>query len=105
MKPRLFTPGPTPVPEDVTLAMAAPMPHHRTPEFQAIMERSTALLQRIYRTEDPVVLLAASGTGAMEAAVVNLTLPGEKVVAVNGRAATIRSPSASTPARTASAKT
>ena len=83
MKPRLFTPGPTPVPEDVTLAMAAPMPHHRTPEFQAIMQRTTELLQRIYRTEDPVVLLAASGTGAMEAAVVNLTLPGEKVVSVN----------------------
>jgi aspartate aminotransferase-like enzyme len=84
MKQRLFTPGPTPVPEEITLAMAAPLPHHRTPEFQETMRRTHELLQRVYRTPDPVVVLSASGTGAMEAAVVNLTHPGEKVLSVNG---------------------
>jgi aspartate aminotransferase-like enzyme len=84
MQTRLFTPGPTPVPPELSLAMAAPLPHHRTPEFQALMRRTTEALQRIYRTDDPVLLLTASGTGAMEAAVVNLTLPGEKTLAVNG---------------------
>jgi aspartate aminotransferase-like enzyme len=83
MQKRLFTPGPTPVPPEIALAMAAPLPHHRTPEFQATLQRATALLQQIYRTEDPVILLTSSGTGAMEGAVVNLTLPGERTLAVN----------------------
>lgn len=86
MQTRLFTPGPTPVPPEVTLAMAEPLPHHRTPDFQALMQRTTGLLQRIHRSEDPVLMLTASGTGAMEAAVVNLTLPGERVLSVdNGK--------------------
>ncbi len=84
MKTRLFTPGPTPVPEDVTLAMAAPLPHHRTPEFRDVMLRTSELLRQVFRTQDPVVTLTASGTGAMEAAVVNLTDAGEKVLSVNG---------------------
>jgi len=83
MQTRLFTPGPTPVPPELALAMAAPLPHHRTPEFQAIMRRVQEQLQAIYRTDDPVLVLTASGTGAMEAAVVNLTLPGEKTLAVD----------------------
>ena len=84
MRQRLFTPGPVPVPRDVALAMAATLPHHRTPEFQEIFLRTTELLQQVFRTADPVVMLCASGTGAMEAAVVNLTEPGERVFAVNG---------------------
>ncbi|MFQ5601212.1 MAG: pyridoxal-phosphate-dependent aminotransferase family protein [Candidatus Krumholzibacteriia bacterium] len=83
MRQRLFTPGPTPVPDEVALAMAAPQPHHRTPEFQDLMRRTTGLLQQIFRTEDPVVILSSSGTGAMEAAVVNLTRPGERVFSAN----------------------
>lgn len=84
MKTRLFTPGPTPVPEEITLAMAAPLPHHRTPEFREQLLRTTQLLQKVYRTEDPVVLLTASGTGAMEAAVANLTEARERALSVNG---------------------
>lgn len=80
---RLFTPGPTPVPAELALAMAVPLPHHRTPEFQATFERTSRLLQDIYRTTDPVLLLAASGTGAMEAAVVNLSFPGERVLSID----------------------
>ncbi len=67
----LFTPGPTPVPEAVRLAMATPTLHHRTPEFEAIFAQSRALLLELMRT-DEVVMLAATGTGGMEAAVTNL---------------------------------
>ncbi|HFU74595.1 MAG TPA: alanine--glyoxylate aminotransferase family protein [Helicobacteraceae bacterium] len=68
----LFTPGPTPVPENVRKAMADVTIHHRTPEFEAIFERTRALLFKLFKT-DEVVMLASTGTGAMEAAVTNLT--------------------------------
>ena len=67
----LFTPGPTPVPESVRLAMATPTLHHRTPEFEAIFAETRALLFELFAT-DEVIMLASSGTGAMEAAVTNL---------------------------------
>ena len=67
----LFTPGPTPVPESVRLAMATPTIHHRTPEFEAIFKATRALLFGLFKT-DEVVMLASSGTGAMESAVTNL---------------------------------
>lgn len=68
----LFTPGPTPVPESVRKAMADETIHHRTPEFEAIFERARKLLFNLFKT-DEVVMLASSGSGAMEAAVTNLT--------------------------------
>ena len=67
----LFTPGPTPVPESVRLAMAEPTIHHRTPEFEAIFKETRELLFELMAT-DEVVMLASTGTGAMEAAVINL---------------------------------
>ncbi|PHS37341.1 MAG: aminotransferase [Sulfurovum sp.] len=67
----LFTPGPTPVPESVRLAMATPTLHHRTPEFEAIFAETRALLFNLLAT-DEVIMLASTGTGAMEAAVTNL---------------------------------
>lgn len=67
----LFTPGPTPVPESVRLAMATPTLHHRTPEFEAIFKETRELLFNLLHT-DEVVMLASSGTGAMESAVTNL---------------------------------
>jgi len=67
----LFTPGPTPVPESVRLAMATPTLHHRTPEFEAIFAETRELLFNLFAT-DEVIMLASSGTGAMEAAVTNL---------------------------------
>jgi len=67
----LFTPGPTPVPESIRLAMAEPTLHHRTPEFEAIFEETRKELFKLFKT-DEVVMLATSGTGAMEAAVINL---------------------------------
>ena len=67
----LFTPGPTPVPQNVRDAMSDETMHHRTPEFEAIFERTRKHLFNLFNT-DEVVMLASSGTGAMEAAVINL---------------------------------
>jgi aspartate aminotransferase-like enzyme len=67
----LFTPGPTPVPPNVRNAMAGETIHHRTPEFETIFEKTRKKLFELFNT-DEVVMLASSGTGAMEAAVINL---------------------------------
>jgi len=67
----LFTPGPTPVPQNVRNAMADETMHHRTPEFEAIFEKTRAYLFELFKT-DEVVMLSSSGTGAMEASVTNL---------------------------------
>ncbi|MDY0233621.1 MAG: alanine--glyoxylate aminotransferase family protein [Sulfurimonas sp.] len=67
----LFTPGPTPVPQNVRNAMSDETMHHRTPEFEAIFEKTRKHLFELFKS-DEVVMLSSSGTGAMEAAVVNL---------------------------------
>ncbi len=76
----LFTPGPTPVPESVRQAMATETLHHRTPEFEAIFKEAREKLLELYGMDD-VVMLASSGTGAMEAAVTNLT--HKKILTIN----------------------
>jgi len=81
MKPRrLFTPGPTTVPDEVLETMAQPLGHHRTPEFRKIHLQAVERLKYIYQTTNPVLILTASGSGAMESAVVNITRPGEKAL-------------------------
>jgi len=82
-KKYLLAPGPTPVPEEVLLAMAAPTIHHRTPEFEAVVADIRRDLQKVWQTEQDVLVLAASGTGAMEASVVNLLSPGDTALVVN----------------------
>jgi len=67
----LFTPGPTPVPERIRQAMAAPTIHHRTPEFKEIFLEARELLIELLKMED-AVMFASTGTGAMEAALTNL---------------------------------
>ena len=85
MKKRyLLAPGPTPVPERTLLAMAEPVIHHRTPQFSAIFKEAADLLRYLFQTEQEVLILAASGTGAMEGSVTNLFSPGDEVVVVNG---------------------
>ena len=76
----LLTPGPTNVPRRVLEATAVPMIHHRTKEFQAILERVNANLQRVFVTKNPVMTFAASGTGAMEASIINLLSKGDTVL-------------------------
>jgi len=83
-KRRLFTPGPTPVPEHVMLKMAEPIIHHRSPEFNEIFTRVNANLQYLFQTKQPVLTLTCSGTGGVEATFVSLFSPGDKVISVNG---------------------
>jgi len=84
MKTRLFTPGPTPVPERVALRMAAELPHHRSEEFRQTLARVHQGLQSVFMTSGPVLMLTSSGTGAMEALVINCFSPGDVVLTVNG---------------------
>ena len=83
-KPHLFAPGPTSVPPEALLAMARPIPHHRAPEFEALMAEVRAGLKVLFQTIEEVLLFAASGTGGMEAAVVNTLSPGDKVLVIRG---------------------
>jgi len=84
IKQLLLAPGPTPVPARVRLAMAQPMFHHRTPQFSALFAEVRDQLKALFQTEQDVLMLASSGTGAMEAAVNNCFSPGDEVIVVNG---------------------
>ena len=84
MKKYLFTPGPVPVPHEVLVEMANPIIHHRTAEFESIFAEVREGLKYIYETEQEVFILAASGTGAMEASVANTLSRGDKALVVNG---------------------
>ncbi len=84
LKRYLFTPGPAPVPPEVLLEIARPVIHHRTPEFSAVLDRARERLKPLFGTREEVLLLASTGTGAMEAAVINLLAPGEAAIFVNG---------------------
>ena len=79
-KTRLFTPGPTPLLPAAQFAMAAADIHHRTPEFRALFLKVLAQLKVFVGTQNDVLLLSCSGTGAMEASVSNLTSPGDRVL-------------------------
>ncbi len=79
-KTRLFTPGPTPLLPAAQFAMAAADIHHRTPEFRALFQKVLAQLKVFVGTQNDVLVLACSGTGAMEASVSNLTSPGDRVL-------------------------
>jgi aspartate aminotransferase-like enzyme len=79
-KTRLYTPGPTPLLPAAQFAMAAADMHHRTPEFRALYQKVLAQLKVFVGTQNDVLLLSSSGTGAMEASVSNLTSPGDNVL-------------------------
>ena len=79
----LRIPGPTPCPDDVLEAMSGQMINHRGPEFAELLARVTDGLKQLFQTEHDVLILTASGTGAMEAMVVNTLSPGERVLAVS----------------------
>jgi len=80
----LLTPGPTPLPPQVLEAMARPIIHHRTPQFQAILKEASDGLKHVFQTNNDVYILASSGTGAMEASVVNLLSPGDTALTIQG---------------------
>ncbi len=80
----LFTPGPVQVSPKVLLTQAQPMTHHRLPEFSEILREIRENLKYLFQTQKEVYFFASSGTGAMEAAIVNLFSPGDKVIVVEG---------------------
>ena len=81
-----MAPGPTPVPPEVLAAGAAPVIHHRGPDFRELMLRTLGRLQQVCRTENDVLLFTASGSGAFESALVNVLSPGERVLVVTAGA-------------------
>src|SRR5947209_18372574 len=82
----LRIPGPTFVPQSVLAASARPLINHRGPEFAALLAALTRALQDFLRTEHDVLILTASGSGAMEAAIANTLSSGDKVLAFSGGA-------------------
>jgi len=80
----LMTPGPSPVPSFVREALSREIIHHRTDEFKSILSDVHKGLKSCFSTNNPVLVMASSGTGAMEAAVSNLFSGGDKVLAVCG---------------------
>ncbi len=86
MKYRLFTPGPTSVPQETLLQLAKPVHHHRTAEFRAMFKEVQDLLQYVYQTKQTVHTITGSGTAAAEAGIVNTLAPGQKALCVtNGK--------------------
>src|SRR5712691_9675698 len=80
LKNRLFTPGPTPILPAAQTAMASFAMHHRTADFRTLYTRVLADMKDFIGTRNDVLILASSGTGAMEGSVSNLTSPGDKVL-------------------------
>ena len=81
-KPRLFTPGPTPLLPEVQQALAGADVYHRSPEFRRIFRNVLEDLKYFYGTANEVILFTSSGTGAMEAAISNLFSGGDRVLIV-----------------------
>jgi serine---pyruvate transaminase len=79
----LVTPGPTPVPPEVLAATAAPMIHHRGPDFRRTLARVIERLKLVFRTENEMLTFTSAGTGVMESAVQNLCSPGDRVLVVS----------------------
>jgi aspartate aminotransferase-like enzyme len=84
IKKQLFSPGPTPVPERVLLAMAGPVMHHRDPGYEVLFQEVREGLKYVFQTKQEVLVLASSGTGAMEAAVCNTLSAGDEALVVRG---------------------
>ena len=82
-KYRLMSPGPTPIPPEVSAAGAMTIIHHRTPEFGEVFTRVNENLKRVFLTENDIFTYASSGTGAFEGAIQNLFSPGDRVLVVN----------------------
>ena len=84
IKRYLLAPGPTPVPPEVLAETALPIIHHRTPQFAAVLAEVQEGLRELFGTTADVLVLAASGTGAMEGSVTNVLSPGDEAIVVNG---------------------
>ncbi len=81
---KLFTPGPTVIPERVLKAMSAPVIHHRSDEFKKIFLETRKKFQKLINSESEPIFLAGSGTLAMNAALESLTEKKDKILTFNG---------------------
>ena len=81
-KSYLFTPGPTPIPSDALLAMAQPIDYHRSENAIALIKDVLEKLKHVFQTENDVLFLTSSGTGAMDGAVANLLCRDDKVIVI-----------------------
>lgn len=79
----LRIPGPTPIPPEALEALGQQMIGHRSPRFTECMKECLGLLQHFHQTQSDVLLLTGSGTAGLEAAVVNVLSPGDRVLAVS----------------------
>ena len=84
LKRYLLAPGPTPVPAEILLSMAAPIIHHRSPDFVPVLDSAKKGLQWLYQTNNDVLILSSTGTGGMVGAVNNFFSPGDEVLVING---------------------
>lgn len=84
IKQRLLTPGPTPVPERVRLAMAAQVSYHRSPQIKEVFRESQELLRWLYQTKELPLVITGSGTAGMEASVVSFLSPGDQAIVIRG---------------------
>ncbi len=82
--PFLMTPGPSPLAPEVKQALSKDIIHHRTAEFRSILKEVHSGLKYVFQTQNPVLVLSSSGTGAMEAAVTNLLSRNDKILVVVG---------------------
>lgn len=82
--PLLMIPGPTNLPPEVQEAVGGPGMYHRGPQFAALLDKCNRGLQLVFQTTGDVLILTASGTGGVEAAIVNLIERNDRVLVVNG---------------------
>ena len=79
----LRVPGPTPCPEEVLQAGARQMINHRGPEFAELINVVHASLQKVFNTQSDIAVLTCSGTGGLEAAIVNTLSPGDRILCIS----------------------
>jgi aspartate aminotransferase-like enzyme len=79
----LLTPGPTPLPPEVLEATGRQMIFHRAPEFGRMMQEILTGLHEVFQTRNDIIPLVSSGTGGLEASIVNFLSPGDRVLSVN----------------------
>lgn len=84
MKTYLLTPGPTPLPEKVVSTFAQPIIHHRSSVFIELFQKVRENLKYVFQTKEECLVLSSSGTGGVEAVIVNLFNPGEKIITIEG---------------------
>lgn len=84
IQPRIFSPGPTPIPLEARFAPLDSEVYHRTDDFYGLHLKCSEMLRPIFGCDRIPVILTCSGTGGLEAAMCNLTAPGDEVIVVNG---------------------